>query len=129
MREGLMALYLAAIDLRVAAAVSNKGLVSYQDIVDADGTPDFDYYVPGILKHADVPQIIAAIARRRVIVSAPLSITHQAVADSEARKAYAFAIQGYQLLNAGGRFLCGSALDPAAELAREPIEISQEVGK
>jgi dienelactone hydrolase len=103
-REGLMTLYLAAIDGRVDTAVSSHGLVTYQNIVDEDGLPDFDYYVPGVLKYADVPQMLGAIAPRRAIVIAPVDIRNQRVGVDEARHAYAWAEKAYETLGNAPRF-------------------------
>ena len=97
-REGTMALYLAAIDSRVHAVVSSHGLISYQNIVDMDGLPDFDYYIPGILKHADMPEIVAAIAPRSVIISSSVSIDRKAVDRAAAMTQYAWARNVYRVL-------------------------------
>jgi len=97
MREGLMALYLAAVDERVADVVSSHGLVSYQNIVDANGLPDFDYYVPGILKYADVAEFIGTIAPRRVVVNEPVDINGKPVGVQEARAAYQWAEAVYRV--------------------------------
>jgi len=103
-REGLMALYLAAIDERVEAVVSSHGLVSYQNTVDNDGLPDFDYYVPGVLRYADVPQIIAAIAPRKVTIRAPVDIREMRVGITEAAQAYAFADTFFKVLDRPAAF-------------------------
>lgn len=73
-REGLMALYLAAIDPRVQMAISSNGLINYEHLIEKETASDFDYYVPGILQYADVPEIIGLIAPRRVIISSPRDI-------------------------------------------------------
>ena len=96
-REGLMALYLAAIDSRIHVVVSSHGLVSYQDIVDKNGLPDFDYYVPGILKYSDVPQIISTIFPRRVILSAAVDIDGKVLSSEEMKRAYVWASDVYRI--------------------------------
>jgi dienelactone hydrolase len=96
-REGLMALYLAATDSRVHVAISSHGLVSYQDIVDKDGLPDFDYYVPGILKYTDVPQIISTISPRRVLLSAAVGIDGRVLGSEEMQRAYVWASDVYRI--------------------------------
>ena len=105
MREGLMALYLAAVDERVADVVSSHGLVSYQNIVDANGLPDFDYYVPGILKYADVAEFIGTIAPRRVVVNEPVDINGKPLAMQEARAAYQWAEAVYRVEGREGEFV------------------------
>lgn len=96
-REGVMALYLAAIDSRVHVVISSHGLVSYQDIVDKDGLPDFDYYVPGILKYADVPQIISTISPRRVLLSAAVGIDGKVLVSEEMKRVYVWASDVYRI--------------------------------
>lgn len=97
-REGLMALYLAAIDTRVQVAVSSHGLVTYENVVEGDGVVDFDYYVPGVLRYADVPQIIAAICPRRVMISAPVDFNRNVISDERIEKAYTWAADVYRVL-------------------------------
>ncbi len=111
-REGPMALYLAAIDSRVHVVVNSHGLVSYQDVIDKDGLPDFDYYVPGLLKYADTPQIAAAIAPRRVLLSAPVDIHNRVLEIEEAKKVYAWTENVYRILErpAGFQLLSQSDL-------------------
>jgi hypothetical protein len=94
-REGLMAFYMAAIDPRLDLAISSHGLVTYGDVVEKNGVPDFDWYVPGILRYGDVPQIIGAIAPRRVMISAPVDIFGSVLTDSETRPHYAWAESVY----------------------------------
>jgi dienelactone hydrolase len=118
-REGLMALYLAAVDPRVQAVISSHGLVTYQDIVDKDGRPDFDYYVPGILKFADVPQIIGAIAPRRVFISAPVDIDSRRVTLEDARQAYSWAQKLYETVGSGRRLSVVPEEDIFADVGAE----------
>jgi dienelactone hydrolase len=117
-REGVMALYLAAIDPRVQTAVSLHGLISYQDVVDKNGTPDFDYYVPGLLRHADVPQIIGAIAPRRVLISAPVDIEQRIAGRAEAEKAYTWARDVYQALGRQNEFSIVAEADLLAAVSQ-----------
>jgi len=97
-REGIMGLYLAAIDSRVQTVVSSHGLVSYQNIVDEDGLPDFDYYLPGILRYADVGDFMGAVAPRRVIVSGAVNINNQLLSREQTARAYAAARNIYRFL-------------------------------
>jgi hypothetical protein len=97
-------LYLAAVDERVTEVVSSHGLVSYQNIVDEDGLPDFDYYVPGVLKYADVAEFIGAIAPRRVVVSEPVDINGKSVGVEEAKSAYRLAEAVYRVEGREGEF-------------------------
>jgi dienelactone hydrolase len=97
-REGIMGLYLAAIDPRLQTVVSSHGLVSYQNIVDEDGLPDFDYYLPGILRYADVGDFIGAVAPRRVIISGAVDINNQLLSRDQTAATYAAARNIYRFL-------------------------------
>lgn len=99
-REGLMALYMAAIDPRVRGVISSHGLVDYEHVITADSLPEFDYYLPGILRYGDVPEIIAAIAPRRVIVHAPTDIDKATVSTEVVGAAYQSAKSVYRMLGA-----------------------------
>jgi hypothetical protein len=101
-REGPTALYLAAIDNRVSTAISSHGLVTYQNVVDADGLPDFDYYVPAILRYADLPQIAAAAAPRRVWISAPVDIEQRILDIDRAAKEYEWTAKAFAAGRSGG---------------------------
>jgi hypothetical protein len=97
-REGLMALYLAAVDSRVQAVISSYGLLNYGQVVETPGLVDFDYYIPGLLKYADTPQIVAAIAPRPVVISSPVT-TQDVVVDREsAAIAFQRAVDFYALV-------------------------------
>jgi hypothetical protein len=111
-REGVMALYLAAIDARVHTAISSHGLVSYQDIVDRDGLPDFDYYVPGILQHADTAEMAAVVAPRRVIVAAPQTIDGQSASAAQVEQTYAWARNVYRTLGKEALLSVSTDADP-----------------
>jgi hypothetical protein len=97
-REGVMALYLAAIDPRVRGAISSHSIVDYQRFITSDSLPEFDYYLPGILKHADVAEIISAIAPRRVIVHAPKDAENRPVSIEAAKSVYRSAQSVYKIL-------------------------------
>lgn len=116
-REGIMTMYLAAIDPRVTTAISSHGLISYQNIVDMDGLPEFDYYVPGILRYADVPEIISAVAPRRVLVSDPVDIHSHATGRDAAEKQYSWAKQVYARLGRSDAFSIVSEFDLLKQLS------------
>jgi len=118
MREGMMALYADAVDSRVQTVVATHGLITFQDIVNTPGPVDFDYYLPGILRYADVSQVAAAAAPRRVIVSSPVSMNGAAAADAAVQQAYSWAKSVYQLLGHSAQLSTGAQLDPLAELAK-----------
>lgn len=126
-REGLMALYMAAVDPRVIQVVASHGLVTYQDIVDKDGLPDFDWYIPGVLQYLDVPEIISAVAPRRVIISAPIDINNSVLDCRSTERQYAQVRRVYDLLGAKGELVILPQADVGMALAsfRPAVPIRQ----
>lgn len=88
LREGSSALVLGAIDARVSAVVSSRGLANYQHIVDRDLLPDFDHYPPAVLLHTDLPQVATAIAPRTVIISSPAWLDGASLSSAERETVY-----------------------------------------
>jgi len=117
-REGPMALYAAAVDSRISIAVSTHGLVAFQDVINRNAVPGFDWYVPGLLRYADCSQLIASAAPRRVIVSAPVYSNGAAVPASELAGWYGWADGVYSVLGQSSKFSRGTSLDVIAELAK-----------
>jgi hypothetical protein len=66
LREGLLAAYVTALDERVSSLVTNGGLISYGYFLDNALYPPHEFLLPQILRYADTPEILAAIAPRRV---------------------------------------------------------------
>jgi len=64
------ALFAAALDGNIESLYLAGGLVSFQDIVDTEEyRHPFANFVPECLNHTDIPEIIAGIAPRRVIMA------------------------------------------------------------
>ena len=120
MREAMMALYAAALDVRLDRVVATHGLISYQDVIDRDAAPSFDWYVPGILRVADTAQLVGAIAPRRVIVDAPVYATNSPASGAEIAEHYAWAERVYEATGNASEFVCGSQVDPVAALLDLP---------
>ncbi|MBM3242043.1 hypothetical protein FJZ31_37705 [Candidatus Poribacteria bacterium] len=66
LREGLLATYVTALDLRISSLITNGSLISYQYFLDNALYPSHEFFVPQILRYADTPEILAAIAPRKV---------------------------------------------------------------
>jgi dienelactone hydrolase len=67
---GRMALWAAAMDDRIRAAVSNCGCVDYEESLDREVGIQAEFCVPGILEHGDLEDIIRLIAPRALYISA-----------------------------------------------------------
>ena len=61
---GQQTLFLAALDERVKAAISSCGFASYQTIFRDAINHNFSAYVPGILNHGDLGDVLALVAPR-----------------------------------------------------------------
>jgi cephalosporin-C deacetylase-like acetyl esterase len=87
----LWALYAAAMDKRVAAAVCHGGLISYRALTTGDRyLHGADVFLPDVLEHFDLPQVAAA-AGGRVTLLAPVDAMRRHVDPAQARVAYAAA--------------------------------------
>jgi len=67
---GQQALFLAAIDRRVRAAVSSCGFASYESFLRGRINHNFAAYVPGLLRHGDTGDILALVAPRSFLALA-----------------------------------------------------------
>ncbi len=95
------ALFAAAYDDRIKSLLLSGGLVSYNNLLQseeflaggyfpppAEQAQDvFGGFVPGILKHTDLPQIVASIAPRRTMLS-PRNAMGKPVEESAVRAEY-----------------------------------------
>jgi len=102
---GLLALFAAALDERIATAVCCQSLISYRELA----THEFHAYhpscfVPGILKLCDLPEVAACVAPRRLVLAGPLDHMKRRVLRDEAEEAYAWTRQVYELFDAAGSF-------------------------
>jgi len=78
LREGLLATYVTVLDLRISSLITNGGLVSYQYFLDNALYPSHEFFVPQILRYADIPEMIAAIVPRKVyLINASSIMTDQ----------------------------------------------------
>lgn len=64
---GQQALFLAALDERVRAAVSSCGFASMRSILRDGISHNFGAYVPGWLEHGDVGDVLAEVAPRAIL--------------------------------------------------------------
>ncbi|MBI3086518.1 MAG: dienelactone hydrolase family protein [candidate division NC10 bacterium] len=67
---GQEALFLGAVDRRIAVGVSNCGFSSYRAIFDAAILHNFAAYVPGLLRYGDLDRVLGLVAPRPFLVVA-----------------------------------------------------------
>ena len=98
----IVALHAAAVDGGAAGVVAHEALVSYRAIVEAPRHvhPVADF-LPGVLLHYDLPDLAAALAPARVLLSAPQDAMGVPLSTGDAVAAYAGARRTARLL--GGR--------------------------
>ncbi len=97
------ALYAALFDRRVSSVVVEEMLNSYESVVSgriAVGVTD--QIVPSVLKYFDLPDVVSAIAPRRVVLSGNVNGVGRRVSTSAVRAAYASAIAAYERAGAAG---------------------------
>jgi cephalosporin-C deacetylase-like acetyl esterase len=93
---GVVALYSAALEPRIASVTVEDSLLSYMNGVRADTHTDLiSLVVPGVLHHFDLPDIGAAIAPRPLRIIRPRDAGGSAVSMAAAREAYRAASKRY----------------------------------
>jgi cephalosporin-C deacetylase-like acetyl esterase len=102
----LWVLFAAALDPRMSHVVCEGGLLSYRTLTSADRyLHGASIFIPGVLKHFDLPQVAAAVAGRRLAILDPLDAMKSAVDIETARRAYEPAAQAYARAGAPGAFV------------------------
>jgi hypothetical protein len=67
---GLAALMAAVMDDRIQSILLTRMLVSYMSVVQStDYSLPLDWFVPGILRHFDIPDLVAAVSPRSVRIA------------------------------------------------------------
>ena len=70
------AVFAAALDPRVASLYLSGGLISYRSIVESESySHSFANFVPGLLRHTDLPELIARLAPRPVTLAGSVDAT------------------------------------------------------
>jgi len=86
---GLAALMAAVLDAEVKSVLLRHVPLTYQGIVSTeDYTLELEWFVPGILKHFDLPDIVAAVSPRTVWINNPADGTGATMQESSAIKYY-----------------------------------------
>jgi pimeloyl-ACP methyl ester carboxylesterase len=101
----LWSLYAAALDHRIVSVVCEGGLLAYRNLTEVDRyVHGADIFIPGVLKHFDLPHVAAAVADRRLVLLRPVDAMKVAVEESRARKAYEWTREAYAKIGAADRF-------------------------
>jgi len=101
----LWALLAAALDTRILAAVCEQGLLSYRHLTAADRyLHGADIFIPGVLKHFDLPQVAAAVADRPLVLLAPVDAMKNPVDTRIARGVYEWTRAAYLVAGAESHF-------------------------
>jgi hypothetical protein len=88
------ALFAAALDPEIQSLYLSGGLASFRSIVDSETYEHtFADFVPGFLNHTDLPEIVASIAARKVVLAGPVGARGETLSADAARQIYADAIQ------------------------------------
>ena len=92
------ALLAASLDLSIGGLYLTGGLSSFASILEAENyRHPFANFVPGILKHTDLPEIAAALAPRRIVLAGPVGGDGVALTDEAAKQVYRSSIQSGHL--------------------------------
>lgn len=88
-RMSIAALFAAALDVQIAETYLSGLLVSYRDIVEAEEyrTPFADF-VPGVLRHTDLPEVARAAAARPLVLAGIVDCKGAAVPAADAERLY-----------------------------------------
>ncbi len=101
----LWALFAAALDERIRAAVCHGGLLSYRTLARTDRyRHGAGIFIRDVLLHFDLPQVAAAVAGRRLVLLEPVDAMKRPVAVQAARAAYHWTEQAYRAAGAEGEF-------------------------
>jgi cephalosporin-C deacetylase-like acetyl esterase len=118
----LWILYAAALDGRIRAAVAERGLISYAGLTRVDRyLHSAGVFVRDVLKSFDLPQVVAAVAGRRVALLSPVGPMKE-VDVPTARREYEFTRQVYVRAGAAERFVV-SGTEEGSDMAGEYLRL------
>jgi cephalosporin-C deacetylase-like acetyl esterase len=111
------ALYAALFDRRVSSVVAEGMLNSYDTVVsDRIAIGVTEQIVPSVLKHFDLPDVVAAIAPRQVILSGNVNAVGREMTPVSVRKEYTRATAAYQSAGVSNAFRIVSRNDEEESL-------------
>jgi cephalosporin-C deacetylase-like acetyl esterase len=101
----LWAMYAAALDSRIDAAICDRCLLSYRTLTQSDRyLHNASIFVRDVLRHFDLPQVSAAIAPRQLLLIDPVDAMKRPAGLEAAHGTYEFTQQEYAKAGAAGRF-------------------------
>jgi dienelactone hydrolase len=84
------ALFAAAIDPDIKGLFLAEGLVSFQNVTETEVyTHPFANFIPNLLTHTDLPEIVASMSPRRVTLAGPVDASGASMSLDSARNIYA----------------------------------------
>lgn len=95
---GLIALFTAALDSRIDEVDVERLLASYR--IDKSSAQPPSLYPPRILFYADIPEIAALVAPRKLRIRRPVDSSSRVLSIEEAKEAFNFTVKVYDVLNA-----------------------------
>lgn len=88
------AIFAAALDREIAELYLAGGLVSFRNLVDTeDFNHSFANFVPGLLRHTDLPELVESLAPRRVTLAGTVNGAGVAMDTAAVRRIYSPAIK------------------------------------
>ncbi|MGH9326599.1 MAG: acetylxylan esterase [Terriglobia bacterium] len=119
----LWALYAAALDSRVSAAICCEGLLSYHSLAQVDRyRQEASIFVRNVLTSFDLPHVAAAVAARKLSLLSPINGMNEPVDSFEARRVYKITESTYEAQGQPDQFRI-SPRDPDLPLAAQYIAL------
>lgn len=110
---GIAAQLAALLDSRVRSILLDRTLASYASLVEsADYSVRIGWFVPGILRHFDLPDVAAALAPRACWLLNATGPTDAVLTESTVRDAYRRRIGNNSSASAHLRFVADASADP-----------------
>jgi hypothetical protein len=84
------AIFAAALDPDISELYLERGLASFRSIVDTESYDhSFANFVPGLLRHTDLPEVVASLAPRRVTLAGTVDARDNRMDAAAVRNLYA----------------------------------------
>ena len=110
---GLAAMMAALLDDRVRSVLVDRTLANYMSIVESESySTHLAYFVPGILRSFDLPQIAAAMSPRSCWILNGVDANGQILSETSMRDQYTRQPMGEAMANTGVRILVKPEADP-----------------
>ena len=123
---GLLVLYAAALDDRIQSAAVNGALLSYAAITESElYTHRSSAFVPGVLRHFDLPEVAALVAPRRLLLLNIVDQLHRRIEPEEVHRAYQPTAGVYRVAGAGDALQIGVTAT-VAEIVQRYLSLPPE---